>query len=379
VTLHRCLTTACATTFLFAVGISTSTSHAAGKALPSPQASGYLRALLNVNQALPAYAGFLGPEVLITDLEYVNGLNSPLKSYADAKAWLTAHYPSALVGVYCSSCAVQPANQQQSSPPNCLPLELFADSELLPPQFLNAGRRIVDYRQPSARSKLVAGIVNDAQLNQTQWLFADNWSHPSMFAGFIAWPDTINYMRELHSALATQGIGLICNVAIEPSSVPPADLAALGAACDGVSLEIYAPPAVTRDSKALARLVQGYQTLQAAGCRVILIPNFSRVDTGLAESRFAAGLAMILNGPWDSCPFFLPQQDWFRWPAQLGPPTSAIQQNGTRLWRYFLYGTIQINGLTRTITITWKRFAPPHAIRVSDRRLRQNARLLRFR
>ena len=334
---------------------------------------------MNVSQAVPAYATYLGPEVLITDLEYYSALNTPLKSYAEARTWVNTHVPSAQVGVYCSSRVVQPANQQQYSPPNCLPSELFAESELLPLQFLDAGRRIVDYRQPAVRAKLITAIVNDAKLNQTQWLFADNWSHPGMLAGYIAWPDTINYMRELRSALAAQGAGLICNVAIEPSSVPPADLAALGAACDGVSLEIYAPPAVTRDSKALARLVAGYQTLQAAGCRVIFVPDFSRVDKGIAESRFAAALAMILEGPWDSAPFWLPQQDWFRWPAQLGPPTSTIQQSGTRVWRYFLYGTVQINGTTRTVNITWKRFAPPHSVRVSDRRLRQNARQSRFR
>ena len=200
---------------------------------------------------MPAYAGFLGPEVLVTDLEYMNDLDSPVKSYGEAKAWLNSHFPAAQVGLEMSSRVVRPANQQPWSPANCLPLELFAVSELLPPQFVQDNLRIVDYRQQSVRGKLVAGIVNEAKLNQTQWLFADNWSHPGTWSGFIAWPDTINYMRELHNALAAQGIGLICNVAIELSSAPPADLAALGAACDGVTLEIYALPVVTRDSKAL--------------------------------------------------------------------------------------------------------------------------------
>ncbi len=250
---HRGSIRICRTILSIVVAISASTTHAAGNAVPSPRASGYLRRLVNVSQAVPAYATYLGPEVLITDLEYYSALNTPLKSYAEARTWVNTHVPSAQVGVYCSSRVVQPANQQQYSPPNCLPSELFAESELLPLQFLDAGRRIVDYRQPAVRAKLITAIVNDAKLNQTQWLFADNWSHPGMLAGYIAWPDTINYMRELRSALAAQGTGLICNVAIEPSSVPPADLAALGAACDGVSLEIYAPPAVTRDSKAFAR------------------------------------------------------------------------------------------------------------------------------
>jgi hypothetical protein len=353
---HPRLVVGCKVLVAFAFAVPSSTGHAAGKPLPSPQASGYLRALLNVNQAVPAYAGFLGPEVLVTDLAYWSGIHSPLKNYDEAKAWLSSHVPAAQVGVYCSSRAIQPSSQQQCTPPNCLSSDLFAESELLPPQFLDAGRRIVDYRQPAVRSKLIAAIVNDAKLYQTQWLFADNWSHPGLWTGYIAWPDTINYMRELHNGLAANGIGLICNVAIEPATAPPADLAALGAACDGVSLEMYALPAISRNPKGLASLVRGYQSLQASGCRVILIPDFSRgLDSGLAEARFIAGLAMILDGPCAGCPFYVPQQDWFRWPTQLGRPTGTIQQNGTRLARSFENGTVEVNGATRVTNITWKR------------------------
>jgi hypothetical protein len=353
---RRHLVVVCKVLVAFAVAVANLIGPATGKPLPSPQVSGYLRALLNVNQSVSAYAGFLGAEVLVTDLAYWSGANSPLKSYADAKAWLSAHEPAAQVGVYCSSRAVLPTSQQQYTPPNCLPSDLFAESELLPPQFVDAGRRIVDYRQPSVRSKLVAAIVNDAKLYQSQWLFADNWSHPGMWAGYIPWPDTINYMRELRSGLAAQGIGLICNVAIEPATAPPADLAALGASCDGVSLEMYALPVISRFPKGMTSLVKGYQALQASGCRVILIPDFSRgIDSGLSESRFAAGLAMILDGPCAGCPFFVPPQDWFLWPTQLGRPTGPIQQSGTRLTRSFQYGSIEVNGATRATNVTWKR------------------------
>src|SRR6185436_2642633 len=168
-----------------------STGLGASPTLPVPRTRGYMRALVNVNQGLPAYSGYMGKEGLLTDLVFQYGQNTPVKSFAEAKSWFTSHFPPASLGVYCSSRALTPANAQQFDPPNCLDSNQFAESELLPPAFLNDGLRIVDYRQPAARAKLVAGLVQTAKSKQVKWLFTDNWSHSSTWEGYISWTDTM--------------------------------------------------------------------------------------------------------------------------------------------------------------------------------------------
>ena len=324
--------------------------------LPMPRTHGYMRALVNVNQGLPGYSAYMGAEELLTDLYYQNGQNSPVQSFAEAKTWFTSHYPSASLGVYCSSRALTPANAQQFDPPNCLTPDQFAESELLPPPFFNDGLRIVDYRQPAARAKLVAGLVQTAKSKQVKWLYADNWSHPSTWGGYIDWADTMTYMKQLHTALAAQNIGLICNVAVDLSVVSAADLKSLGANCEGVSLEMSATDAALTDPASIARLVAGYQILQASGCRVIFIPNFQQPQTAIAEAQFLAGLAIILDNTWVAYPFWMPPQEWFTWPGQLGAPSGSIRQGGTTLWRDFKNGTLEIDASTHQVTIAWKRF-----------------------
>jgi hypothetical protein len=331
-----------------------STGLGASPTLPVPRTRGYMRALVNVNQGLPSYSGYMGKEGLLTDLVFQYGQNTPVRSFAEAKTWFTSHFPPASLGVYCSSRALTPANAQQFDPPNCLTPDQFAESELLPPTFLNDGLRIVDYRQPAARAKLVAGLVQTAKSKQVKWLYADNWSHPSTWDGYISWADTITYMKQLHAALAAQNIGLICNVAIDVSAVSTADLKALGANCEGVSLEMSATPAATADAASTARLVASYQALQSTGCRVIFIPNFQQPQTAIAEAQFLAGLAIILDNTWVAYPFWKDPQNWFEWPGQLGAPTGGIRQEGTTLWRDFNNGTIKLDASTRAATITWK-------------------------
>jgi hypothetical protein len=346
-------------------------SFAAAPVFPVPRTGGYMRALMNVNQGLPAYSAYLGTEALLTDLEFQFSENTPVHNYAEVKSWFTTHFPKAQLGTYCSSRAIVPANAQQFSPANCLPSEQFAESELLPPTFTNDGLRIVDYRQTGARAKLVAGLVQQAKTAQVKWLFADNWSHPSTWPGYIAWSDTITYMKQLHTALAAQGIGLICNVAMDVSAVPVADLKSMGGCCEAASFELAAPAAATADAQALARLVAGYQALQATGCKVILIPSSNQPQSVLDEARFHAALAIILDNTWVSFSFWMPPQDWFKWPGQLGVPSGAIKQNGTSLYRDMKYGSVQIDGVKRTATLTWKRFHNPNGTQDDREFLRQ--------
>ena len=87
---------------------------AASPKLPTPRTRGYMRALLNVNQGLPSYSAYMGAEGLLTDLYYQYGQNTPVQSFAEAKTWFTSHYPSASLGVYCSSRALTPANANSS-------------------------------------------------------------------------------------------------------------------------------------------------------------------------------------------------------------------------------------------------------------------------
>ena len=358
-TTYRGCRLACWWFFCAAVGPQ-QVGYAASPVFPVPRTGGYLRALMNVNQGLPAYSAYLGPEALLTDLEFQYGQVTPVQSYAEVKSWFTMHFPKAQLGTYCSSRALVPASSQQFNPPNCLTPDQFAESELLPPTFTNEGLRIVDYRQSAAHAKLVAGLVQQAKTAQVKWLFTDNWSHPSTWAGYIAWSDTMTYMKQLHTALAAQGIGLICNVAIDPSAVSTADMKSLGGNCEAISLEDAADPAATADATALARLVAGYQALQAAGCKVILIPNYNQPQTALAEAQFEAALALILDNSWVAYPFWMPPQDWFKWPGQMGAPSGAIKQNGTLLYRDMKNGSVQIDGVKRTVTLTWKRFHNPN-------------------
>ena len=127
-----------------------STGLGASPTLPVPRTRGYMRALVNVNQGLPAYSGYLGKEGLLTDLVFQYGQNTPVKSFDEAKSWFTSHFPPASLGVYCSSRALTPANAQQFDPPNCLTPDQFAESELLPPPFLtkDCGLSITASLQP---------------------------------------------------------------------------------------------------------------------------------------------------------------------------------------------------------------------------------------
>ncbi len=202
--------------------------------------------------------------------------------------------------------------------------------------------------------------MQHAKTAQVKWLFTDNWSHPSTWAGYIDWSDTIIYLKQLHTALAAQNIGLICNVAIDVSNVSTADLKSLGANCEAVSLEMSATAAATANAEALTKLVAGYQALQSTGCRVIFMPSFNQPQTADAESRFLAALAIILDNTWVAYPFWMPPQNWFDWPAQFGAPISGIRQEGTTLSRDCNNGTIKIDVSTREVTITKK---PVHGLR----------------
>ena len=368
--LHRDWLSVCSTWLVYVIVASPQPSFAASPVLPVPRTGGYLRALMNVNQGLPAYSGYMGAEALLTDLEFQYGQVTPVQSYAEVKSWFTTHFPKAQLGTYCSSRALTPASSQEYNPPNCLTPDQFAESELLPTTFMDFGRRIVDYRQASARAKLVAGLVQQAKTAQVKWLFTDNWSHPSTWAGYIAWSDTMTYMKQLHTALAAQGIGLICNVAIDPAAVSTADMKLMGGSCEAVSLEMAAQPTSTADATALARLVAGYQALQSAGCKVILIPNYNLPQTALNEAQFEAALALILDNSWVAYPFWMPPQDWFKWPGQMGIPSGAIKQNGTTLYRDMKNGSVQIDGVKRTVTLTWKRYHNPNGTQADPAYLR---------
>jgi hypothetical protein len=57
-----------------------STGLGASPTLPVPRTRGYMRALVNVNQGLPAYAAYMGKEGLLTDLEYQYGQVTPVQN-----------------------------------------------------------------------------------------------------------------------------------------------------------------------------------------------------------------------------------------------------------------------------------------------------------
>src|SRR5215831_1763175 len=110
----------CAAWFVSLIIPSPQRCFAASPKLAAPRTHGYMRALVNVNQGLPSYSSYMGTEGLLTDLYYQYGQNAPVQSFAETKTWFTSRYPSAALGVYCSSRAITPANAQQFDPPNCL-------------------------------------------------------------------------------------------------------------------------------------------------------------------------------------------------------------------------------------------------------------------
>ncbi len=327
--------------------------------LPSPQDTGMLCARVNCNNALPIYAGpgwkCLGNERLITDIITQIDDAKLIRHTPDLVTWTQLKYPSALVGVYFSSRDAESVELREKEYPlyqRACHLELFDESELLPVQFCDPGpRRIVDYRQPFARAKLIRFTVDHCLKHKAQICYSDNWSHNASWQGYIEFQDTISYMRELRKALNAQGILLVVNLAMF-QSLNGADAGALGIACDGVSFEDPVPRNWCNDAEGVQRIVRLKQLITAGKCKVIDLPE-NQIDPATneldkprqqAECTFNAGEAMLLGNVYVAYLFYWELPEWADWPTKYGKPRGDIKWlDGMRATRQFANGLLTVD------------------------------------
>ncbi len=330
--------------------------------LPSPQDTGVLCARVNVNNALPIYAGpgwkCLGSECLITDILPEIDDATLIRSSADLVNWTQAKFPKAIVGVYFSSRDAESAENRKDYPfySRACPLEQFTEFELLPSSFIDPGpRRIVDYRQLAARAKLIRFAVGHCISHNAKICYSDNWSHNASWAGFIDFQDTISYMRELRKALNAQGILLVVNLAMF-QSLNGADAGALGIACDGVSFEDPIPRNWCNDAEGVQRIVRLKQLITAGKCKVIDLPENQLDSTGQIdkakqqdECTFNAGEAMLLGNVYVAYLFYWDLPEWADWPTKYGKSKGDIKWlDGMRATRQFANGLLTVDFGKRT-------------------------------
>ncbi len=302
--------------------------------IPSPQKTGNLCARMSVNEAMPAnYRTFVNKnERLITDLSY-GYYGTSIKDFYEARAKLKAACPKALIGCYLSSRAV--GSRGRSQPSWTLPAELFNETELLSKEFIqdDPPLRIVDYRQPNARHKLIQYIADQLESYDCNLAFLDNVSHNSSWEGFIDWRDTAVYLRELTSELHRRNIAVIYNVAIRFDVAPLADVNLLGKIADGVSLEMHDDSTAEKVDANL----KAHSALAKNGCKAILVPAQDQSD---AEQL--AQFAMIVGDCYVISPFFLPTPAWASWPADFGIARGQVQINDQSVSRKFQKGTVSV-------------------------------------
>jgi hypothetical protein len=326
--------------------------------IPSPRQTGVLRANVNATEYLLGYGHNLGPEVLVADFSFT-GENAPDDEWLKrnpagrtretALRWLKRQCPNAIVGTYISSRAIGSPERMEKmalrDPPSVLPSNLFKESELLSADFAQDDDkiRIVDYRQPVARAKLVRYISDFAKRHKAKVLYTDNWSHDASWPGFIPWSATLQYMQELTAELHRHRIVHICNVAVAVGGTP---LQGLSESCDGASLEMPALEAVAK-AYGPKPILEAYAQLAKANCRAILIPNPG--DDG-DEARFLAGVSALGNFQhYVGWPAWKELPEWYWWPASLGNPTDKLRIEGTIATRKFQRGTIVADFAKRTV------------------------------
>lgn len=311
--------------------------------------AGTLRAHVNIPHfAAQSYAGAFAEGDLVTDYVVVLGdtVAYPPATYAQTLGTLVNR--KATVGAYLSSALVREQKDMRFYPAECLGPKLFADSDYAVAKLQptdEPGKRL-DYSNPTTRAKLIRHTVDEAVARGRPILFSDNWAHPAHWPGYTPWPATIGYMAELRKTLNDRGIKLYVNVALAPGAVPGEDVWQLSQSCDGVALEMALLPQVAKDPDKLAAAVTQYQMLASASVRVVLIPI-----GGDDESRFLAGLAVVLDGPLVAYPFWKPAAEWFDWPDKLGKPTGEIEQEGATVWRRFEHGRVSLDCKARTVTV----------------------------
>jgi hypothetical protein len=257
-----------------------------------------------------------------------------------------------LIGTYISSRAVGPNESEKREPRSVLPRELFDDSELLPPEFVqdNPPRRIVDYRQPVARKKLVRYLADEFQRSEVKLAYTDNWSHNASWQNFPpTWKDTATYMQELTDELHARDIAHICNVAISvgAAAIPQADIDLLAASTDGVTFEMAVHRNCVAEEGGIGRILDTYTRLAKGNCRAVLIPDPGENET---DAKFLAGIAMLGGAQhFVAWPFWKPIPEWYWWPAKFGKAVGETQITGSVASRKFDNGTIAVDLAKRTV------------------------------
>ena len=374
------------------------------KPIVSPHDSGVLIAIGNIDQRTvtnPDYLASVAPTNIITDCNTNMMLAGAVfnDTFAATLKTLKATCPKTIIGSYLcshtlddrllSSNGAPSDGWHRGDPITNLPMSTFPTrNELL---WWSSSNRLVpatpDYRQPDVLNRLVAAQVRELVWRQqtygVQFVLSDNWDVSDPNANKqpypITLPDVLNYLRALADALHSNGIKICPNMGYwvhnsnhTPSPCTDQQLTRAANKADAIMFEHpltfnqqfgwelgLAP--LTPTAGDVAAMVYRYQLFGRAGCPVIMAP--STTDGGgandnahlVAEQRFCAGFAMIVQQPDGSGPLvgwetFLPRFDWVTWPKQFGLPVRPIEQSGITLSRKFQNGTITIDFSTRTVT-----------------------------
>jgi hypothetical protein len=320
---------------------------------PTSRQSGNLRALVNVDDAIVVQNPLnFGTESLITDLSYFARRVQGINSAADVYRWIRERMPTATIGRYHSSRYAIPATTtlDQFKRPDDLPADVadprlpgigrvpfdyyvpaekFSESELLPHQYDHhvAGLRIVDFRQPPVRAKLVALMVDDALRMGATALMTDEWAPSAAYDG-SSWIDTvIAYETQLTAALHEHGILHFPNMHFriggkndfDGTNAPrltKAQLRSIAENCDCLLLERPCDPGANPKD-----VVSDYQTIAATGTPCVLIGT---------DDEFLAALAMLTatdQGPLNyvAGAVWQPEPSWMWLPARLGAPLAGVK------------------------------------------------------
>lgn len=320
---------------------------------------GTLRILCNVTNAVDNYYQYLKDEIFCTDLMQDLNATIPLPDEDTTIKKFRQKFPIP-IGQYLSSRDVWLGEIKDFSPRRAVEkvLDGFSDSDFLPIT-VNPGYAVADYKKLSVMLRMVDKIVAKAIYRRNRYginvLYTDNWSYfatDDNGTGLPGWSYTLLYMTLLYNRLKAEGITFGTNIAIVPGDFTESfDRRTFEClACDFVTLEMPAVPAVFSIPEGVTNWVNDYRTMTSRGVTPILIPRGETLEALNADADFLAGCAMLLGSVYVAHSFWIPPQRWHHWIKELGSPVSGIEyltKDFTVMKRDFSHGTVTVDLVQR--------------------------------
>jgi hypothetical protein len=277
-----------------------------------------------------------------------------LAKLEEARTAIRTARPSAVLPTYMSSRLARNTSDKLWYPGEAHDLEDFTEDQLMDAGPTGETGEFVDYSQTVARGQLVDRLVQEADDRGQPVLYTDNWVDDNTLPGFTSTDVTIAFMAEVTTGLHGVSVDHWVNAAVSfgYEGVTDEDVAGYVAACDGITLETVMSEFVRSSTTRIGRWKTSLQAFISAGKVVVFIPTETDPTLLAAQARFYAGLAIVLNGPVVSYPFFLPNPEWQLWPQTYGVPTGGIVQDGFKLTREFGEVTFVVDCSDQSVTIT---------------------------